>query len=58
MEEKKEFYLIVKGEKVAVSEEVCREYVRPVRKEPTLALPAATAIRRSLAISTKKLPIM
>ena len=33
MEEKKEFYLTVKGEKVAVSEEVYREYVRPVRKE-------------------------
>ena len=33
MEEKKEFYLIVKGEKVIVSEEVYREYVRPVRKE-------------------------
>ena len=33
MEEKKEFYLMVKGEKVIVSEEVYREYVRPVRKE-------------------------
>lgn len=33
MEEKKEFYLFVKGEKVVVSEEVYREYVRPVRKE-------------------------
>lgn len=33
MEEKKEFYLIVKGEKVVVSEEVYREYVRPVRNE-------------------------
>lgn len=33
MEEKKEYYLFVKGEKVMVSEEVYREYVRPVRKE-------------------------
>lgn len=33
MEGKKEFYLTVRGEKVAVSEEVYREYVRPVRKD-------------------------
>ena len=33
MEEKKEFYLTVKGEKVIVSEEVYRAYVRPVRKD-------------------------
>ena len=33
MEENKEFYLIVKGEKVIVSEEVYRAYVRPVRKD-------------------------
>lgn len=33
MEEKKEFYLIVEGKKVIVSEELYREYVRPVRKD-------------------------
>ena len=33
MEEKKEFYLIVRGEKVAVSEEVYRAYTRPIRAE-------------------------
>lgn len=33
MEENKEFYLIVKGEKVIVSEEVYRAYVRPIRAE-------------------------
>lgn len=33
MEKKKEFYLIVKGEKVKVNEEVYREYVRPLRRE-------------------------
>lgn len=33
MEGKKEFYLVIRGEKVMVSEEVYREYVRPVRRE-------------------------
>lgn len=33
MSEKKEFYLIIKGEKVEVSEEVYRAYVRPIRAE-------------------------
>lgn len=33
MEEKKEFYLIVRGEKVAVNEEVYRAYTRPIRAE-------------------------
>lgn len=32
-EEGKKYYLTVKGEKVEVSEEVYREYVRPVRRE-------------------------
>lgn len=33
MEGEKEFYVIVQGEKVAVSEEVYRAYVRPVRRD-------------------------
>lgn len=33
MSEKKEFYIIIKGEKVTVSEEVYRAYVRPIRAE-------------------------
>lgn len=33
MNEKKEFYLIIKGEKVIVSEEVYRAYIRPLRAE-------------------------
>lgn len=33
MENSKEFYLIVKGKKIIVSEEVYRAYVRPVRAE-------------------------
>ena len=33
MNEKKEFYLIIKGEKVMVSEEVYRAYIRPLRVE-------------------------
>ena len=33
MNEKKEFYLIIKGEKVMVSEEVYRAYIRPLRAE-------------------------
>ena len=33
MEEKKEFYLLIRGEKVVVSEELYREYVRPVRND-------------------------
>ena len=33
MSEKKEFYVVIKGEKIFVSEEVYRAYVRPIRKE-------------------------
>lgn len=33
MNEKKEFYIIIKGEKVIVSEEVYRAYIRPLRAE-------------------------
>lgn len=33
MNEKKEFYIIIKGKKVEVSEEVYRAYVRPIRAE-------------------------
>ena len=33
MNEKKEFYIIIKGEKVMVSEEVYRAYIRPLRVE-------------------------
>ena len=33
MNEKKEFYIIIKGEKVTVSEEVYRAYIRPLRAE-------------------------
>ena len=33
MQENKEFYVVIKGEKVVVTEEVYRAYVRPIRKE-------------------------
>ena len=33
MNEKKEFYVTIKGEKVMVSEEVYRAYIRPLRAE-------------------------
>ena len=33
MEEKKEYYLIIKGKKIMVNEEIYRMYVRPVRAE-------------------------
>lgn len=33
MNEKKEFYVTIKGEKVTVSEEVYRAYIRPLRAE-------------------------
>ena len=33
MSENKEFYVMVKGEKVMVTEEVYREYVRPMRRQ-------------------------
>ena len=33
MNEKKEFYIVIKGEKVTVSEEVYRAYIRPLRAE-------------------------
>ena len=33
MAENKEFYLVIKGEKIIVSEEVYRAYVRPVRAQ-------------------------
>ena len=33
MQANKEFYVVIKGEKVVVTEEVYRAYVRPIRKE-------------------------
>ena len=33
MQENKEFYVVIKGEKVVVTEEVYRAYVQPIRKE-------------------------
>ena len=33
MQENKEFYVVIQGQKVFVSEEVYRAYVRPIRKE-------------------------
>ena len=33
MLENKEFYVVIKGEKIVVTEEVYRAYVRPIRKE-------------------------
>ena len=33
MQENKEFYVVIKGEKVVVTEEVYRAYVRPIMKQ-------------------------
>ena len=54
MSEKKEFYIIIKGEKVTVSEEVYRAYVRPIRAEQRRTKKSSLrTIRRNATVATK-----